>query len=155
YESREVCIGSGKIRNKADIHNIARRADQNRNRRGGALGGECSRAAPGDQDVHRHRHELSSKFGKTIITAFGVSVRDDDVFALDPPHAETAPASAARNSRRFMRALHTQRGYRRIRMSDNLTTRPLPRPRFAVTPNSVADANAIWLFVAVRLEESF
>src|SRR5215510_7934680 len=68
YESREVCIGSGKIRNKADIHNIARRADQNRNRRGGALGGECSRAAPGDQDVHRHRHELSSKFGKTIIT---------------------------------------------------------------------------------------
>src|SRR5215468_561930 len=45
YESREVCIGSGKIRNKADIHNIARRADQNRNRRGGALGGECSRAA--------------------------------------------------------------------------------------------------------------
>jgi len=29
------------------------------------------------------------------------------------------------------------------------------RPRFAVTPNSVADANAIWLFVAVRLEESF
>ena len=53
-----------------------------------------------------------------------------------------------------MRALHTRRGYRRIRMPDNLATPPLPRLRPAVTPNSVAKANAIWLFVVARLQES-
>src|SRR6516164_11230924 len=55
-----------------------------RNRRGGALGGKCGRAAPNDQDVHRHRHEFGSECGKTIIATFSVSILDEDIFALDP-----------------------------------------------------------------------
>ena len=83
--------GRARLGNCSDSQRIGDRAHDDRDRGGGALGGEYGWRAPGDDDIDRQRGQFRGELLIAQIVVASPSFLEPDAFAVDPSKVAQAP----------------------------------------------------------------